>query len=79
MQSIQKFVVYPFRSVKGRPIQLPQRLVDTSAAAISLGQKMADRYDGVAVFEVTIDPVTDDVTEMRELARHGKAPALEAA
>ena len=77
MSRVQKFIVVPFRRIKGRYHPGEVRFPASEEAAIRLAELMAQRFDGVAAIEVLVDPETDEMHDPRELAVFGSAPAID--
>ena len=77
MKRIEKYIVVPFRLVKGRPLQAEMRQASSEAAAIRLAEAMAGRFAGVAAFEVRVDIESGEMFDPRELVAIGTVPSFE--
>lgn len=79
MKRVQKFIVVPVKLVKGRPYQGEVRMASCEESALRLAGRMAERFDGVAAYEVHVDMESGDMHDPRELVVHGRAPVLQSA
>lgn len=79
MKRVQKFVVVPFRSVRGRLQQAEMRPAQSEEAACRLARQMADRFAAVAAFEVLVDVESGEMHEPRELVAYGPMPVIDEA
>lgn len=73
MKRIVKFVVVPFRQVKGRTIQGDARYLNSEKAAVELAERMSAHWAGVAAIEMILDTETGELDSPRELACYGIA------
>ena len=72
----QKFIVIPFRSIKGRPQLGEMREARSEDGAVRMAELMSGRFTGVAAFEVHVDEETGDMVAPRELAVFGVVPDI---
>lgn len=72
----QKFIVIPFRSVRGKPQLGEMRQAQSEAGAVRMAELMSGRFVGVAAFEVHVDEETGDMVAPRELAVFGVVPDI---
>lgn len=79
MQRVQKFIIVPFRTVKGRLQQAEMRQASTEAGARRLAEQMAGRFAAVAAYEVMVDAETGEMNDPREIVAYGNMPALQTA
>lgn len=79
MKRWQKFIVVPFRLIRGRPIPQVQevRKAASEQDACRIARAMVDHWDAVAAYEVHVDEETGDMHDPRELVVHGRVPSLE--
>lgn len=77
MQRLQKFVVVPFRSVRGRLQQAEMRQASSKEAAMRLAELMANRFAAAAAFEVLVDAETGEMHDPRELVAYGPVPDMD--
>ena len=77
MQRVQKFIIVPFRSVKGRLQQAELRPASSEEAALRLAETLSARYAAVAAFEVLVDIETGEMHDPRELVAYGPMPLVD--
>lgn len=77
MKLVEKFVVVPFRSIKGRSHSAEMREARSEESATRMAVLMAERFAGVAAFEVHVDEETGEMHAPRLLAAFGKVPEMD--
>lgn len=70
---VTKFVVMPFKKVKGNKlVNSEQREARNAEAAERLAGNMSARFAGVAAYQMDIDEDTGEMSNARLLVRHGE-------
>jgi len=79
MKRVLKYIVIPFHHVKGRFHIGEMRKADNEPRAIAMAEAMAERFAGVAAFEVIVDEETGEMNDPRELIVLGRIPEMDLA
>ncbi|WP_054309985.1 hypothetical protein [Mesorhizobium sp. 1M-11] len=79
MKRSQKFIIIPFRSIKGRFHVGEMRPASSEGGAVRIAELMAERFAGAAAFEVHVDEESGEMFSPRLIASFGKLPDLEEA
>lgn len=74
----EKFIVLPYKKVRGNLTPGEVRQASNPAAAERIAEAMADRFVGVAAYSVMVDMESGDMTSPRELCRFGEVGDLAA-
>lgn len=72
MSLCEKFVVMPFKKVRGNIAPGEMRQASNSAAAERLAGAMAARFIGVAAYAVMVDMESGDMSSPRVLCQYGE-------
>lgn len=76
MASDEKFIVIPYRKVKGNLVAGEMRQSSNAGSAERLAAAQAGRFAGVAAYGVRIDTESGDMSSPRLIASHGEIPDL---
>ncbi len=79
MKRSQKFIIIPFRSIKGRFHVGEMRPASSEDSAIRIAELMVGRFAGAAAFEVLVEEESGEMFSPRMLASFGRLPDLEEA
>lgn len=72
----QKFIVLPYRKVRGGLAPGEMRQASNAASAEKIAKAMADRFIGVAAYAVEVDEETGDMSSPRLLIQFGEIAEL---
>lgn len=72
----EKFIVVPYRKVRGGMTPGEMRQASNAASAEKIAAAMAGRFAGVAAYAVEVDEETGDMTSPRLLAQFGEIAEL---
>ncbi|QIO60658.1 hypothetical protein [Rhizobium leguminosarum] len=72
MSLSEKFIVLPFKKVRGNIAPGEMRQATNSAAAERLAGAMANRFIGVAAYSVMVDMESGDMSSPRVLCQYGE-------
>lgn len=72
MSLSEKFIVLPFKKVKGGIAPGEMRQASNAAAAERIAACMADRFVGVAAYSVQVDMESGDMNSPRVLCQFGQ-------
>ncbi|ANL73008.1 hypothetical protein AMC83_CH03053 [Rhizobium phaseoli] len=72
MSLSEKFIVLPFKKVRGNLAPGEMRQASNPVAAERIAESMAGRFVGVAAYSVMVDMETGDMTSPRVLCRFGE-------
>lgn len=72
----EKFIVVPYRKVRGGLGPGEMRQASTAASAEKIAAAMADRFVGVAAYAVEVDEESGDMTSPRLLVKFGEIADL---
>ncbi|TBH55053.1 hypothetical protein [Rhizobium leguminosarum] len=78
MSLSEKFIVLPFKRVRGNLTPGEMRQASNPAAAERIAEALADRVVGVAAYSVMVDLETGDMTSPRVLCRFGETAEIAA-
>jgi hypothetical protein len=79
MSLTEKFIVLPFKKVRGNLAPGEMRQASSPAAAERIAGSMADRFVGVAAYSVMVDMESGDMSSPQVLCRFGETADLAAA
>ncbi len=79
MASSEKFIVLPFKQVRGGLVPGEMRQASNAASAEKIAAAMAPRHIGVAAYAVQVDEESGDMASPRLLVAHGEIADLTAA
>ncbi len=79
MSLSEKFIVMPFKKVRGNIAPGEMRQASTSAAAEKIATAMSARFIGVAAYSVMVDMESGDMTSPKILCQFGETADLMAA
>ncbi|ABC91699.1 hypothetical conserved protein [Rhizobium etli CFN 42] len=74
----EKFIVMPFKKVRGNIAPGEMRQASNSAAALRLAGAMAERLVGVAAYAVMVNMESGDISSPRVLCQYGEVADLAA-
>ena len=72
MSLSEKFIVLPFRKVRGNLSPGEMRQASNSAAAERIAEAMSSRFVGVAAYSVMVDMESGDMSSPRVLCQFGE-------
>lgn len=78
MSLSEKFIVLPFKKVRGNLAPGEMRQASNPAAAERIAESMADRFVGVAAYSVMVDLETGDMSSPRVLCKFGETADIAA-
>lgn len=78
MSLSEKFIVLPFKRVKGGIAPGEMRQASNAAAAERIAEAMASRFIGVAAYAVQVDMDSGDMNSPRVLCKFGETADLAA-
>ncbi|MEH7868755.1 hypothetical protein GYN07_15610 [Rhizobium leguminosarum bv. viciae 248] len=78
MSLSEKFIVLPFKRVRGNLAPGEMRQASNPAAAQRIAGAMAERFVGVAAYSVMVDMETGDMTSPRVLCQFGETADIAA-
>ncbi|MCA2408453.1 hypothetical protein [Rhizobium leguminosarum] len=78
MSLSEKFIVLPFKKVRGNLAPGEMRQASNPAAAERIAEGMADRFVGVAAYSVMVDMETGDMSNPRVLCKFGETADIAA-
>jgi hypothetical protein len=74
----EKFIVMPFKKIRGNLAPGEMRQASSSASAERIAEAMAGRFIGVAAYSVMVDLESGDMSSPRELCKFGEVGELAA-
>ena len=78
MSLSEKFIVLPFKRVRGNLTPGEMRQASNPASAERIATAMADRFVGVAAYAVMVDMETGDMSNPRVLCHFGETADIAA-
>ncbi|KRB58493.1 hypothetical protein ASE04_27665 [Rhizobium sp. Root708] len=72
MSKAEKYIVLPFKKVRGRTVPAEMRQATTVATAERMANSMSARFAGVAAYQVTVDLESGDMANPRVLCAYGE-------
>nr|WP_087149186.1 hypothetical protein [Pararhizobium antarcticum] len=76
MMAAEKFIVLPYRKVRGGVAPGEMRQASSAASAEKIATAMAPRFPGVAAYAVQVDEETGDMSSPRLLIQFGEIAEL---
>lgn len=78
MSLTEKFIVLPFKKIRGNIAPGEMRQASNSAAAERIAEAMSGRFVGVAAYAVMVDMESGDMSSPRLLCQFGETADLAA-
>ncbi|MCA1492736.1 hypothetical protein I6F11_17585 [Ensifer sp. NBAIM29] len=79
MSRSEKFIVLPFKKVRGQTAPDEMRQASNEASAERIAAAMAPRFVGVAAYAVMVDLESGDMADPRLLCKYGEVADVTAA
>jgi hypothetical protein len=72
MSRAEKFIVLPFKKVRGNIAPGEMRAASSAASAEKIARAMADRFVGVAAYSVQVDMESGDMSDPKIIWHSGE-------
>lgn len=72
MSRSEKFIVLPFKKIRGNIAPGEMRVASNAASAEKIARAMADRFIGVAAYSVQVDMESGDMSDPKILWQSGE-------
>jgi hypothetical protein len=72
MSRAEKFIVLPFKKVRGNIVPGEMRAASNAASAEKIARAMAERFVGVAAYSVQVDMESGDMSEPKVIWQSGE-------
>jgi hypothetical protein len=72
MSRAEKFIVLPFKKVRGNIAPGEMRAASSAASAEKIARAMADRFVGVAAYSVQVDMESGDMSDPKVIWQSGE-------
>jgi hypothetical protein len=72
MSRAEKFIVLPFKKVRGNIAPGEMRAASSAASAEKIARAMADRFVGVAAYSVQVDMESGDMSDPKIIWQSGE-------
>ncbi|SFA78302.1 hypothetical protein SAMN03159496_00328 [Rhizobium sp. NFR07] len=72
MSRAEKFIVLPFKKVRGNIAPGKMRAASSAASAEKIARAMADRFVGVAAYSVQVDMESGDMSDPKVIWQSGE-------
>ncbi|TDK31795.1 hypothetical protein E2F50_19210 [Rhizobium deserti] len=72
MSRAEKFIVLPFKKVRGNIVPGEMRAASNAASAEKIARAMADRFVGVAAYSVQVDMESGDMSDPKVIWQSGE-------
>ncbi|WJH38111.1 hypothetical protein N7E02_01620 (plasmid) [Aliirhizobium terrae] len=72
MSRAEKFIVLPFKKVRGNIAPGEMRAASSAASAEKISRAMADRFVGVAAYSVQVDMESGDMSDPKVIWQSGE-------
>jgi hypothetical protein len=72
MSRVEKFIVLPFKKVRGNIVPGEMRAASNAGSAEKIARAMAERFVGVAAYSVQVDMESGDMSDPKILWQAGE-------
>jgi hypothetical protein len=72
MSRAEKFIVLPFKKVRGNIAPGEMRAASNAASAEKIARAMADRFVGIAAYSVQVDMESGDMSDPKVIWQSGE-------
>ncbi|RWX81735.1 hypothetical protein EPK99_05625 [Neorhizobium lilium] len=72
MSRAEKFIVLPFKKVRGNVVPGEMRAASNAASAEKIARAMAERFVGVAAYSVQVDMESGDMSDPKVIWQSGE-------